>query len=42
MTFIVNQWGRVYQCNLGEKSAEIASAMTEFNPDPDTWIPVEP
>ena len=40
MTFIVNQWGRVYQCNLGEKSAEIASAMTEFDPDPDTWIPV--
>jgi hypothetical protein len=42
MTFIVNQWGRVYQCNLGEKSAEIAAAMTEFNPDPDAWIPVAP
>jgi hypothetical protein len=40
MTFIVNQWGKVYQCNLGEKSAEIASAMTDFNPDANTWIPV--
>lgn len=39
MTFIVNQWGRVYQCNLGEDSAKIASAMTEFDPDP-RWAPV--
>jgi Protein of unknown function (DUF2950) len=37
MTFIVNQWGKVYQCNLGEKSAEIASALTEFNPD-SNWV----
>jgi hypothetical protein len=40
MTFIVNQWGRVYQRNLGEDSAATASAMTEFNPDSD-WTPVE-
>jgi hypothetical protein len=39
MTFIINQWGRVYQCNLGDKSAEIALAMTEFNPD-GSWTPV--
>jgi hypothetical protein len=41
MTFIVNQWGRVYQCNLGQKSAEIAQAMTEFNPE-SGWAPVAP
>jgi hypothetical protein len=33
MTFIVNQQGKVYQRNLGEKTAAIASAMTRFNPD---------
>lgn len=33
MTFIVNQQGKVYQRNLGEKTAQIASAMTRFNPD---------
>jgi hypothetical protein len=36
MTFIVNQWGKVYQANLGADSAAIASAMTEFDPD-STW-----
>lgn len=36
MTFIVNQQGRVYQKNLGPKTAEIAGAMTEYNPDP-SW-----
>ena len=41
MTFIVNQSGKVYQCNLGAQSAEIAAAMTEFNPDGD-WKPVPP
>lgn len=40
MTFIVNQSGRVYERNLGEDSAAIASAMTEFNPDGD-WKLVE-
>jgi hypothetical protein len=33
MTFIVNQWGKVYECNLGADSAAVAAAMTEFNPD---------
>lgn len=33
MTFIVNQSGKVYQCNFGPESADIASALTSFNPD---------
>jgi len=32
MTFIVNQGGKVYQRNLGEKTSPIASAMKEYNP----------
>jgi len=35
MTFIVNQWGKVYECNLGAQSADLAMAMTEFDPDQD-------
>ncbi len=41
MTFIINQNGLVYQKDLGETTNEVASAMTEFNPDK-TWKPVEP
>ena len=33
MTFIVNQDGKIYQRNLGEKTARIAGAMKEYNPD---------
>jgi hypothetical protein len=33
MTFIVNQDGKVYEKNLGKKTAGIASKMTEYNPD---------
>jgi len=33
MTFIVNQDGKVYQRNLGEKTARIAQRMKEYNPD---------
>jgi Protein of unknown function (DUF2950) len=33
MTFIVNQQGKVYQCNLGEKTDKIASHLNEFDPD---------
>jgi len=40
MTFIVNQRGRVYQKNLGPKTAEIASKMKMYNPD-QTWKLVE-
>jgi hypothetical protein len=36
MTFIVNQRGRVYQKNLGPKTAQIAKKMKEYNPDL-TW-----
>jgi hypothetical protein len=39
MTFIVNQQGQVYQKDLGEQTAELANAMTEFNPDK-SWTPV--
>jgi hypothetical protein len=33
MTFIVNQDGVVYEKDLGEQTAEVASRMTEYNPD---------
>jgi len=33
MTFIVNQDGKVYQQNLGEKTSRIARKMKEYNPD---------
>jgi len=33
MTFIVNQRGRVYQKDLGPKTAEIAREMTTYDPD---------
>ena len=36
MTFIVNQAGIVFEKDLGPKTADVASAITEFNPD-STW-----
>ena len=33
MTFIVNQQGRVYQKNLGPKTAQIAAGIMEYDPD---------
>jgi hypothetical protein len=33
MTFIVNQDGKVYQQNLGEKTSRIAGTMKSYNPD---------
>ena len=39
MTFIVNQDGKVYQQNLGEKTSRIAGKMNEYNPD-NEWSPV--
>ena len=36
MTFVINQEGRVYEKNLGPRTAAIAGAMTEYNPD-STW-----
>jgi hypothetical protein len=40
MTFIVSHQGTVHQKNLGARTAEIAAAMTEYNPDP-TWEAVK-
>jgi hypothetical protein len=40
VTFIVNQRGMIYQKDLGEKTAEVAQKMTEFNPDT-TWKAVK-
>ena len=42
MTFIVNNQGRIYQKNLGPKTAEIAGAMTEYDPDPSWTLVKEP
>lgn len=39
MTFIVSKRGRIYQKNLGPKTAQIAAAMTSYDPD-NTWTPV--
>ena len=41
MTFIVNQRGRVYQKNLGPKTAALAKKMDAYNPDL-SWKLVEP
>jgi hypothetical protein len=38
MTFIVNQQGKVYQKDLGDKTDEIAKNMKAYDPDP-TWKP---
>jgi hypothetical protein len=40
MTFILNQDGVAFQKDLGKATDEVASAMTEFNPDKG-WTPVE-
>ena len=40
MTFIVNQQGKVYQENLGPKTAKVAAGMTSFDPD-DSWTLTE-
>ena len=40
MTFIVNQDGKVFQRNLGEKTSRIAGAMKEYNPDSE-WTLVQ-
>ena len=36
MTFMVNQQGRVYQKDLGPRTAKLADALKEYDPDP-TW-----
>jgi hypothetical protein len=39
MSFVVNQQGRVFQKNLGPKTAAIAAAMTRYDPDA-SWTEV--
>jgi Protein of unknown function (DUF2950) len=36
MTFVVNQYGIIYEKDLGPRSAEIARRMAAYDPDP-TW-----
>ena len=40
MTFIVSHNGTVYQKDLGQRTAQVASGMSAFNPD-DTWKKVD-
>jgi hypothetical protein len=40
MTFIVNQDGKVFERNLGEKTSRMAGTMKEYNPDGE-WTPVQ-
>jgi hypothetical protein len=39
MTFIINQDGKLYQCNLGDQTSTRTSAMMEYNPTQE-WTPV--
>jgi hypothetical protein len=39
MTFVVNHQGKIFQKDLGSKTAEIAGKMKEYNPD-SKWEPV--
>jgi Protein of unknown function (DUF2950) len=40
MTFIINQDGRAFQKDLGQDTAKVAEAISEYNPDK-TWTPAE-
>ena len=40
MTFIINQDGKVYQRNLGEKTSRMVGAMKKYNPDSE-WTLVQ-
>lgn len=40
MSFLVSHSGIVYEQNLGPDGAEVAAAMTSYNPD-DDWLPVK-
>ena len=40
MTFLINQDGVTYQCDLGDNTAELAQQLDSFNPD-DSWQPVQ-
>jgi hypothetical protein len=41
MTFMVNHDGLVWQRDLGDKTTEVAAAITRFDPDR-TWTPIAP
>ena len=41
MTFVVNQQGKVYQKDLGPKTAEIAAGIDRYDPDA-SWTEVAP
>jgi hypothetical protein len=40
MTLVVNQQGKIWQKDLGPKSAKIAQALTIYDPD-DSWTPAQ-
>ncbi len=40
MTFVVNHQGKIYQKDLGPKTAELAAKIKEYNPD-SKWEPVQ-
>ena len=40
MTFIVNQDGKIFEKNLGEKTSQIAGALKEYSPD-SQWTQVQ-
>jgi Protein of unknown function (DUF2950) len=40
MTFIVNQQGKLYEKNLGPRTAKLARGMTVYDPD-DSWTPAQ-
>jgi Protein of unknown function (DUF2950) len=42
MTFIVNQQGRVYERDLGPQTADLAAAITEYDPDAAWKLVAEP
>jgi hypothetical protein len=36
VSFMINQYGRIFEKDLGEDTAQVAQALTVFDPD-DTW-----
>lgn len=40
MTFLINQDGVIYQCDLGDHTADFAKQLDAFDPD-DSWQPVQ-
>lgn len=41
-TFIIDHNGTVYEAHLGSETSRVASEMTEYNPDPAIWHPLQP